>query len=132
MEPTERLDNGARECHWCATPFSSGYKGGSGYGIESNTGHRYCYLCCGVKDALQMERGEPIVLYLAKTDNGYVVSNWPKTLVFANPYVRKGSHNIARTRYDAWFWFRGVQWHGVNYGEHSQILYCKPTKQRKG
>lgn len=123
-----RPDSGATECYWCASPFvSTGL--GTGYGLD-DAGNRSCYPCCGVQDAMRMERGERIALYLTRSDDAWSVLNWPGSLRFTPTTVRKSRHNIARTRYDAWFWFRGVLWHGVNYGEHSEILHCRPTKTR--
>ena len=66
-----------------------------------------------------------IMLYLS---NGEVM-NWPGTLRFP-AHVRKGRHNIAGSRYDVWFAGPdGFQWHGVQYGDNTQICHCKRTKQ---
>lgn len=42
-------------------------------------------------------------------------------------------HNIARWRYDTWFRLPGDEfiWHGVRYGDNTQILHCRRTKRRK-
>lgn len=120
-----------RACHWCGTEFprpDSALTLGTGYGLDDE-GHRYCYLCCGVQDALHMQRGERMCLYLTgSVVNGYEITNWPGSLRLKPTRVSKGKHNIARTRYDAWFMFQGTWWHGVQYGENTQLLHCKPLK----
>jgi len=60
----------------------------------------------------------------------HTLTNWPGTLRFDPHYIKKGRHNIAGTRYDVWFpGPDGHIWHGINYGENTQITHCKRTKQ---
>lgn len=100
-----------------------------GYGIDKQ-GKRICYKCCGEMDKETMIKTGKITLYLCQDGvNGSKVSNWPDSLSFKVSYLKKGRHNIARTRYD--FWFTGPdgkQWHGVNYGENSMLANCKRIK----
>jgi hypothetical protein len=58
----------------------------------------------------------------------FSIVNYNNSVVFNNIWVKKGKHNFAGTRYDAWFVFEGYWWHGVNYGENSQLIHCKKTK----
>ena len=69
-----------------------------------------------------------ITLYLAKHDDKYEVTNWPSSLRL-KASVKVGNHNIAGSRYDTWFNFEGVVWHGVCYGENTQLCHCKRTKE---
>jgi hypothetical protein len=70
-------------------------------------------------------------LYLASTkERNPDITNWPGTLRFRAFAVLKGRHNIAGTRYDVYFRVNGAEWHGVQYGENTQILHCKRTKVR--
>ena len=109
----------------------------TGYG-KDNEGHVFCFECCGKQDKERMERGEAISLYLtlqpislgAKISGPpYKLTNWPNTLSIPIYGVRKGKHNIARTRYDFWFSFAGHSWHGVRYGENTQIAHCRPVRK---
>jgi hypothetical protein len=102
----------------------NGGAGGTGYGIDKDGG-QVCYACCAVQDTERMRKENKITLYLTKENVGYSVSNWPGTLKIKAEYVRKGNHNIARTRYDVWFNHAGKRWHGVQYGENTQICHCQ-------
>lgn len=96
------------------------------------SGARICYACAAVEDRRVMRETGRIDLYLVKARDGYHVTNWPGTLDICARRVRKGSHNIAGTRYDVWFAAEGREWHGVNYGENSQILRCRVLKAKGG
>lgn len=62
------------------------------------------------------------------------VSNWPGSLKLKVYSMRIGSHNMANCRYDVWFEVlnpetnRLEKWHGVCYGDGTQICHCKRTK----
>lgn len=98
----------------------------NGYGTDSK-GNTFCYECCAKQDIEHMQKNGRIALYLVKKDNGYEVTNWPSSLKF-KAFVRVGNHNICKNRYDAWFWMDNVQWHGVTYGDFTQICHCRKTK----
>lgn len=93
-----------------------------GYGVKPD-GTKICYDCCAVHDRIQMRDEDRITLYLVKS--GEVV-NWPGTLRFQPTKVRKGRHNIGKTRIDVWFTEDefGSKWWGRNIGD-SQILHCR-------
>lgn len=95
----------------------------TGYGVD-RSGRKHCYECCAKRDVADMVSTGRATLYLSNGE----VSNWPGSLKF-RAHVRKGRHNIARTRYDAWFTGPdGKQWHGVQYGDNTQICHCKRLK----
>lgn len=95
-----------------------------GYGMTSE-GLTICYECCAKQDESYMKRHGKIDLYW----NGEHVTNWPRTLKFKPYAISKGKHNIARTREDVWFKFNSKVWHGVQYGEMTQVCHCKETNQ---
>lgn len=111
------------------------HSGGSGYGCKDD-GAMVCYACCAKADMKRMRADGKATLYLASI-NGIAtnwpmrhhgeVTNWPGTLRLSC-IVQRGRHNIARTRYDVWFRFEGKPWHGVCYGENTQIVHCKRIK----
>lgn len=107
---------------------------GAGYGADSD-GRKYCYECCGKLDRVRMSETGRATLYLTHNDSrswfDWRVGNWPGTLSFKPLYGRTGHHNIARKRYDVWFnGPDGHVWHGVTYGDNTQICHCRRTKER--
>lgn len=101
----------------------------TGYATDRE-GKKICFDCCAIRDKASMiENGtsDQLPLYLSKDDKGtWYLGNWPSTLRFRCGNPRKGRHNMARTRYDVWFnGPDGKDWHGVQYGENTQIVHCK-------
>ena len=101
-------------------------------------GKEICWECCAIADKQTMiAEGNSRNLPLYLTHDAFLhgskftlgkVTNWPSTLVFTCN-VKKGKHNIAGSRYDVWFTGPdGKQWHGVQYGEWTQVCHCKQTK----
>jgi hypothetical protein len=111
-----------------------------------------CFTCCAEEDKAQMDRLHmdhtgKICMYLTHrpfpmhNDRGAqkwimgttvagTLTNWPGTLSFPCR-VKIGRHNIARYRYDVWFTdHNGNPWHGVTYGEKTQICHCHRIKGR--
>ena len=100
----------------------------TGYGTDEK-GYRYCWECCAKRDQQQMKDDGRITLYLTNPDSGQsVLTNWPGSLAIYPYRLSKGRHNIARVRYDVWFSFEGTQWHGVQYGDNTQLCHCKRVK----
>lgn len=115
---------------------------GTGYAM-GKADNFFCYACCGLIDAFSMGWTGKGCLYLSwparsmnpAPDSAYgwistpgQVSNWPGTFK-ANAATKRGRHNIARYRYDAWFTGPdGKRWHGVTYGQNTQICHCKRVK----
>lgn len=104
--------------------------GGTGYATTDKG--LVCYECCAKRDRDEMVATGRATLYLtiAKDGKNCTVSNWPGSLKFTGGW-QKGRHNIARVRYDVWFVGPdGANWHGVQYGDNTQICHCRRTKVR--
>lgn len=108
----------------------------------ADNGDKTCFDCCALVDREYMREHGRIDLYLTHEksltiERAYTtnqewthiakVSNWPGTLSIPCR-VKKGRHNMARWRYDAWFTFEGQSWHGVQYGDNTMIIHCKKIK----
>lgn len=106
----------------------------TGYGLhgKGKTMRKVCFDCCGIRDEKEMIKTGRAVLYLTQNKvkqgehfvTAYRVTNWPGTLEIKPWRIGKGRHNIAGTRIDVWFDFKGQSWHGVNIGDND-ILRCK-------
>ena len=96
-----------------------------GYGTNSK-GERHCYMCCAEQDKATMRADKRIVLYL--DTKARTVSNWPGSFKLDVSHISEGRHNIAGKRYDAYFMFEGTRWHGVQYGDMTQLVHCKQLK----
>lgn len=110
-------------CHQCQQEKEMQTSGGTGY-ARDNENNLICYACCGENDRkhlLSLKVGEKTVFYLANNE----VTNWPGTLRISVPRIRTGRHNIAGKRYDTWFTFEGLKFHGVTYGDNTQIHHIK-------
>ncbi len=114
-------------CHTCKKTKPMQKNGGTGYGVD-NGNNKICYACCGKQDLEQMETRGKATLYLGVGR----VTNWPDTLSFIVQGSKKGKHNIAGVRYDVWFYdANGREWHGVTYGDNTQICHCRRLKSTK-
>ena len=91
------------------------------YGL-TNENETICYACCAKRDMQYMRDNNRITLYL--DTNKKEVTNWPGTLTFPIK-IKEGRHNLCRFRYDVWFNFEGYTWHGVTYGNDTQLCHCK-------
>ena len=136
----------------CGHPVSAHSDITTGYGIHKlGNGQeiKLCYECCAAGDRTRMLEDGKICLYLSSVGNKaeftisynagkryldakeYKISNWPGSLTFKVNFLTKSRHNIARVRYDAWFCGPdGFEWHGVQYGDNTQIIHCRRTKKR--
>lgn len=115
----------------CGHPPSDHGPHTTGFGTD-NEGRRYCWHCCGRQDEAFMREHGRISLYLCREGGQWKVSNWPGSVTFWPFMARKGDHNMAGSRQDVWFIFEGYVWHGVCYGDMTQICHCRRTKQRAG
>lgn len=121
----------------------SKYSFTTGYGTNEN-GDKICYRCCAALELDYMREHGRTVLYLSldedatKADYGhkrYKITDWPGQLKFTpinGVYV--GRHNWGIPRYDCWFADRenpdGTQyWHGVQYGDDTQLIHCRRIKR---
>lgn len=114
---------------------------GTGYATQAD-GLKVCYSCAGWDELVTMRDTGKGTLYLTMDgeNNGPCfipkhrfsgvcgsLSNWPGTFKI-NVAAYQGRHNMARTRYDVWFKAFGRNWHGVQYGENTQLCQCRATK----
>lgn len=116
----------------------AGPSGALGYGADPS-GRSMCRECCAGWERDRMIRDERAALYLTRNQvltgrgmraGSYVVTDWLGGLRFPVQQVREGRHNIARTRTDVWFTGPDCYvWHGVQYGEWTQVVHCKRTRQ---
>lgn len=88
----------------------------------------------GKHDRKQMAETGKIVLFLTISEYMNMrlfqdgkLTNWPGSLEIPCR-VKRGRHNMAGTRYDVWFRLHGKEWHGVQYGDNTQICHCKRLK----
>lgn len=104
----------------------------TGYGVMPKTGEKVCYSCCGELDKQQLlnaKPGDKFYLYLTRDNKGgYYVSNWPGS--FKIPVCsRIGYHNIAGDRYDFWFSVGNRKFHGVMYGNNTEVAHIRCLKK---
>ena len=99
---------------------------------------KVCYDCCAARDEKFMTEHGKITMYLTlqqcelrgtyRPMRNSTIPNWPGTLRFVG-IVRTGRHNMAGKRYDVWFSDNdGKKWHGVTYGDNTQLCHCKRLK----
>ena len=128
-------------CTVCKKPIEvkPGNTGSTGYGLDRR--HRkVCYPCCGERDKADMRRTGRAMLYLTQKDKEmyvkpglsgkvpvWTLTNWPGSLKIEPYNIRFGRHNIAGRRYDVWFTFEGQQWHGVRYGDNTELCHCRTS-----
>lgn len=109
-------------CYRCAGSLADGY--GTRNPVTGTEPVRICYDCCADYERESMHATGRAVLYL--DEKRHTVTDWPGRLRFQVRGLTKGRHNIAGTRIDAWFKDdEGRTWHGVLYGEMTQLLHCK-------
>jgi hypothetical protein len=109
-------------CIECRTTKTVKTDGGTGYATFTRGKRgKVCYSCCAIRDQASMRKTGRATLYW--NDTGRTVTNWPGTLSLGVTRVAKGRHNIAGTRTDVWFRSNGQAWHGVTYGENTQLLH---------
>lgn len=145
---THHIDGVMFRCSECSEVKPVETSGGTGYawpaGPDNPEAKPICYACCGKRDVADMIATGRATLYLTQPERfgpglrlesygrtGHaVVTNWPGTLKLT-AFVRQGRHNIAGKRYDAWFTGPdGAKWHGVTYGDNTQICHCHRTKTK--
>ncbi len=105
-----------------------GHSGDFGRTPEGTT---LCYKCCAEREKRQMQETGKSCLYVSlEKEHRYIVTDWPGILKFQVIAHSVGKHNIAGSRLDVWF--RGPDsyiWHGIQYGEFSELCYCTRTKR---
>jgi hypothetical protein len=114
------------KCSKCKNEFSP-TECGTGYGIMPN-GKKVCCSCIGEMDRAEMsnaKKGDRFTMYLTMEGGKAKVTNWPASFVIPVGYVAKGRHNFARVRYDVWPRINGREFHGVQYGDNTQICHLR-------
>lgn len=114
----------------CCGKVCKGDGVGTGYGISLDN-KNICYSCCAKADYTlldSMKVGDKASFYLNVDSNEII--NWPGTMRI-HAYVRKGLHNIAGVRYDAYFSYNGKRFWGVRYGQDNEICHIKRIKWHK-
>jgi len=113
-------------CSVCKQTKPAQKSGGTGYATKRNN-HKICYECCGKQDKKylkEMKPGEKWWLYLSKDK----ITNWPGTLSIKINHQVTGNHNIAGNRYDVWFNLGSDNFHGVQYGDYTQVCHIRKLK----
>src|SRR6478609_4526029 len=112
-------------CHQCGETKTHASDISTGYGIDAED-NKICFSCCGVNDAKQLSEmpiGGKAILYL--DTNKKTLSNWPGSFKIQLHAIREGRHNMAGKRFDAWFDYKGNEYHAVQYGTNTQIAHIK-------
>ena len=102
---------------------------GTGYATTTD-GKNICYDCAGRRDRenlMKLEPGGKYTLYLVEKSGGFYVVNWPGTFN-KRVFPKIGRHNMAGRRCDIWFTLGDKNFHGVNYGDNTQICHIQRTK----
>jgi len=118
-------------CHQCGQEKIYESNLTTGYGLDKDD-NKTCYHCIGENEAKEMEGmklGDKTVMYLVKGDDArYKVQNWPGSLTINIRSLKVGRHNWAHKRYDVWFSFKNKEFHGVTFGDMTQICHVKRVK----
>lgn len=118
-------------------PYDCGHNGpGAGRDAQGKT---HCYACCAEQDKQTMRNDSRITLYLTHdkpySPHCYIdgkVTNWPGSLSLpCRILYRKDGHNWGIARYDVWFKLEDSHWHGVQYGENTQLVHCRKLKRKE-
>jgi len=107
----------------CGHPESKHSNFTRGYGTDSQ-GKKHCYDCCAEKDKVELRQGKTVLYF-----NGKEITNWIGNLRFKPTQINIGKHNMAGKRYDTWFRFENNFYHGVTYGDNTQIHHIKQIKK---
>lgn len=131
-------DNVCFNCNKIIDPPDNSFT--TGYGLDKD-GNKFCYDCCAALTLAGMRESGRGILYLVEREmpdwkhfhKKYEVTDWPGCLVFPVTEYTVGRHNLAGSRIDVWFFDKSdpdnwQKWHGVNYGDNSQLLHCRRVK----
>ena len=98
-------------------------------------GRKYCYQCSAEVDAQRLRGlaiGESMHLYLVVRNNVWRVNNFTGLLSLPVYRIKFGRHNFAGIRYDFWFIYYKQKYHGVVYGDDTQLAKVTRVKNIKG
>ena len=105
-----------------------------GYAVERD-GNRYCFKCAAKREAQVLRElavGESIHLYLVVRNGEWCVQNFTGLLSIPIYYIKAGRHNFAGIRHDFWVEYHDNIYHGVVYGEDTQLARVKRIKGNAG
>lgn len=114
------------KCTQCGETKPVNKAGGTGYGVDKDE-NKICYSCIGKNEETELSNAKPgdkFILYLC----GDEVTNWPGSFKRTIRGLRTGRHNMAGKRYDFYFTVNNNDFHGVQYGDNTQIAHCKRIK----
>lgn len=115
--------------------------GGTGYGYDGVTNAIFCYPCGAKRHFDSLERDGKGYLYLSPTtlderkalgaSAAHKLTDWTGERKIPIYRVQSGGHNFAGTRYDVWFTLGGRDWHGVQYGDNTQVCHVRRLKAKE-
>ena len=139
-----RANNETYTCKTCGKEFpcvdpASPHAGNYGVDKENN---KHCPACCAEWEKADLLENRKGMLYLTydNEDRNYQTSgfiypkngkltNWHGLLSIPIRAIKIGKHNIAGRRFDVWFTWQGKEWHGVQYGDYTQICHIRQVKK---
>ncbi len=99
----------------------------------------HCYQCCANSERARLIETGRGMLYLLNESGSVAgprdwhLGDWAGKLQFPVTSIRKGAHNMARTRYDVTFIGPdGKPWRGTQYGENTQICHVRRIGGKAG
>lgn len=96
-------------------------------------GRTYCYPCSVEQTKAIMRETGKFTLYLIwdQRHKWAHLSDWSGLFTLPIKSIKMGMNNTAKVRYDVWFMFEGEKWHGVTYGDMTQICHIKRLSRKK-
>lgn len=127
-------------CCDCGKDVELKFSGGTGYGQAKQDSPMFCYPCGGIRMRNDMIRDGRATLYLVEREGEYrpgvapfkqrFVTDWTGELNFQVKRYVRSRHNMARWRYDVWFYGPNATiWHGYTVGDNTEICHCKRIKR---
>jgi hypothetical protein len=120
------MKNETFKCCACGQNKPVQHDGGTGYGTDK-AGNKICYECIGLEELFALRAAKPGETFIMYFD-GKQVMNWPGSFKQTVTRVHAGRHNIAGKRYDFYFFVNRKPFHGVTYGDNTQIAHVKRIK----
>jgi hypothetical protein len=112
----------------------NGHSFTTGYGRKPGNNHKVCYDCCAKRDLKELRETGKGYLYLVvpsdKPWKNWKLTNWPGSLEIMPCGWKEAErgHNWGLKRRDVWFILDGHYWHGVLYGDNTQVCKVEKTK----
>ena len=100
-------------------------------GYSMFEGKTSCYPCSVERAKKIMRETGKFTLYLIQDVWRAHLSDWTGLFTIPINAIKVGKHNKAGKRYDVWFTFEGEKWHGVTYGDMTQLCHIKRLSRKK-